>query len=579
MIFDRFKAGRIANLAYAVVYLATASCADPTAAARSDNERARKLRVLEPTAISANYSLVAEVQLDGVTSQYNPAKSVTGPTLPNEDILYRLTATGTVTSARSVYWSTDPAKAWPAPDDYGPYGFQAGWYRYIQIMVSSANGIWYATTASSADSVAQGHAIMRGQTSIARNGSILTGSMDCSNSTYGYGPCNTYTDNGQAVTFEKVLPGFNVEASPTTLNYGDTVTITANPTPWSVGGINVPWSVVDTTIWAPVSGSGGKPCDGWWHFLPHFAYGPKTCRRPALKSGTLTVQARVNGTPMSGSVAIVVKPKLTLTCTPSTLVRTNPTSCVARVIGATGPLQVTDWEFSPSEQDLPTLGRLENPTDSVWSGQVVVSGTVTVSGVADGQTLDPASVTITVQPRNWSAVFPAFDVREVTSTLRTDPRSWQDLGNTAFAMRPDTGLSTLLSLGPNNGLYYVDSMYTQGFDIQINHAAFASTSAFVLAHPHTIEGNTCHRAFVESLAIDVGAHEGLNFETDSHTRRFRDSVLGSAIGPAVEGIVVLGSPITVTTIASRTSVLQNVFITAADQADPISFSCQLKWEY
>jgi hypothetical protein len=71
----------------------------------------------------------------------------------------------------------------------------------------------------------------------------------------------------------------------------------------------------------------------------------------------------------------------------------------------------------------------------------------------------------------------------------------------------------------------------------------------------------------------------LNFETDSHTRRFRDSVLGSAIGPAVEGIVVLGSPITVTTIASRTSVLQNVFITAADQADPISFSCQLKWEY
>lgn len=171
-------------------------------------------------------------------------------------------------------------------------------------------------------------------------------------------------------------------ATPTPVNYLDTVTVTASVSPAQVGGFNVPWTV-DSVKWAPVSGTQASPCTAST-FQPYSGDPPtRTCRKPFTRSGTLTVFATVNGDVKQKAVAIeVTPPKLTLTATPQAVRPGESVTFTATVTGAGGA-----WVGNPAWTWQPDSGQVGDGISSPCYSQnpctraLTKSGTMTVTVV------------------------------------------------------------------------------------------------------------------------------------------------------------------------------------------------------
>lgn len=163
-------------------------------------------------------------------------------------------------------------------------------------------------------------------------------------------------------------------------------------------------------------------------------------------SGYEIVAASVNGVSLRDSilVTVAVPAGLALTCSnpagqshagADTLVRAQTVSCKALVTpaGATDALVITDWTFASSDGSFALSRRAVelpfSPDSTLWSGVMVKSGTVTVSGTVGGVPVNPASSVITVTARNWSADTVAYQIIPVATPFKDPPDSVQELGS------------------------------------------------------------------------------------------------------------------------------------------------------
>jgi len=399
-VMNKVCARRIRALSPILIVHALLSCGEPLTVQRPQQaERLEPIAAPKPTA-SVTYESMGTYGL-GVTTQYNPAKSVAGPTTPgNKKRLVRITASGRMFTMRSIYWTNDPAKQIPTPDSYGPSGFANLSNCYINLFVSSTafygGETWYApscTGGSASDTLVQGYAILAGASTINRAAGFLTGSTDCYNPQHGYGPCNTYADSGQAVTIERVIPDFTVSFSPDTANWNDTVTVSVSVSPDTLGTKEVPWTV-DSTRWVPAFGSQTSPC-AWNNFVPNNSGNPRVCRKPFTRSGTLTVFATVNGDPRSQAVPIAVRrPQLSLTAVPNQILAGDSVVFTASVSPTAAPWNIQSWEWTPNSGS----GGLSQAC--AWNNNpcrrtVSKSGTMKVRATVDSK-LDSATAAVTV---------------------------------------------------------------------------------------------------------------------------------------------------------------------------------------
>jgi len=217
-----------------------------------------------------------------------------------------------------------------------------------------------------------------------------SGAWNCTNSDGATGPCWYYSTSGQTVTIERVTADFDLTATPTTVNYNDTVTVTASVSPAQEGGLNVPWTI-DSVRWTPAFGTQNAPYS-WNLFVPNTGDAPsRTCRRPFTRSGTLTVSATVNGDVKQKSVAIdVTPPKLTLTATPQAVQPGGSVTFSYTVTGTGGA-----WVGNPTWVWQPDSGQAGDGISSPCYSQNPCTRALTKSGIM--------TLTVVVYPGDGSA--------------------------------------------------------------------------------------------------------------------------------------------------------------------------------
>ena len=366
----------------------------------------RRRGVVKLSSPSFTYTSIGTFSIGGVNASGSTTdRSTPGPTLPNKRILYRVTASGTVTASRTAYWNNGPAV--PTEDPYGPSGFANGsptgptCYAFMYVGSSSFYGgeIWYAPSCLAGTppfpTTASSHVYLAGATSINRASSTGGGQWDCYVPGLGSGPCFSWTDDGQTVTIERVEATLNVAVSPPdSVNYGDSVTVTASISPGGpLDGREIPWTI-DSTRWVPAFGTQWAPCS-WNAFVPNNSGPMRICRRPFTRSGTLTVFATVNGTAQSKSVQVFVRPpKLKVTATPSTVLQNAPVTFTITMTPSP-----TQW-WAPTWSWRPDVGTGGLSADCQWNHNpctrnVSKSGWMKATAVYDGYSLvDSARVVV-----------------------------------------------------------------------------------------------------------------------------------------------------------------------------------------
>lgn len=127
-----------------------ASCErGPTAADVQPDHR--RPGAIAPSSPSLAYTPIGTFSVGGVNASGSTTdRSTPGPTLPNKRLLYRVTATGTVTVSRTAYWNNGPTT--PGEGAYGPSGYAGSGpmgttcHAFLYVGSTSTYGgeIWYA---------------------------------------------------------------------------------------------------------------------------------------------------------------------------------------------------------------------------------------------------------------------------------------------------------------------------------------------------------------------------------------------------------------------------------------------------
>lgn len=348
---------RVATLALCCAAVALTSCADTTATPSAANAPPQ----LDPVAVLPSSSAFSFEAVPGSpvsvpnndADPHNPIVTSSGPTFAKRTLV-RITASGTITTARTPHWYAGGSTVTPVPGNYGPRGIYVdpnnGCATKLIVGSTSSQGgeTWMPPCISGPvdTSAAIGYAYLAGASNVSRGAAVpgTNGQWDCHSPAAGYGPCNTYTSNGQSVAIDRVVGTLSVTASPTTVNYNDTVTVTATVSAPPTPGKTMEWTI-DSTTWAPAFGTQWAPCN-WSHFVPNNNNQAVTrvCKKPFTRSGTLTVYATVNAEKLqSPPIAIIVTPpKLKVTATPTIIQSTASVTFQASLT----PTTVTNW--SPS---------------------------------------------------------------------------------------------------------------------------------------------------------------------------------------------------------------------------------------
>jgi hypothetical protein len=326
-------------------------------------------------------------------------RSAPGPTLPSKRLLYRVTASGTVTASRTAFWHNGPTT--PAEGAYGPSGYANGsptgtaCYAFMYVGSTSTFGgeTWYAPSCVGGvpplPNSASSHVYLAGATSINRASSTGGGQWDCSAPILGYGPCFQWADDGQVVTIERVEASFSLTASPTFANYNDVIAVTASISPSGpLDGREIPWTI-DSTRWTPAFGQQQNPCS-WADFLPQNSGPTRTCQKAFKRGGTLSVWATVNGQAQFGSVTVVIpRSRVTLTAVPGTLTPNSAATFTASVAPSGPPWSIGSWRWQPDSGAVGQgiggggCGWLENPCTKPITRSGTMTVFVSIDGVAD----------------------------------------------------------------------------------------------------------------------------------------------------------------------------------------------------
>jgi hypothetical protein len=307
-----------------------------------------------PPSLSADFVPVGSVTL-GIPNQDSPTATVALPNFTKR-VLLRATITGTVDIALTPYNPGPGSPTVPgAPRTVGPQGYayaanppQCG--ARVQVGYGSFGGgtIYYVpcgTSDQSGDTITTAVGYL--YSSVAGGSAVRSAGtgQQCYHVTVGWGPCFYYSTSGQTVTLDRITADFELTAAPQTVNYNDTVTVTASITPGQVGGLNVPWTM-DSIKWLPGFGTQASPC-GTGSFVPTTGDSPtRICRRPFTRSGTLTVFVTVNGDVKQQSVAITVTPpKLKVTASPAAIAGAQAVTFTATVTPSSLGQTLSGWTW------------------------------------------------------------------------------------------------------------------------------------------------------------------------------------------------------------------------------------------
>jgi len=294
-----------------------------------------------------------------IPNQATPEGQAALPTFSRRTLL-RATMTGTVEITASPY---NPGGAGlPEPGQartVGLPGFQynaSGLYycgAQLRVAYSSGGFVIPCVAGESMDTVVSAQGFFYAGAGEAGTAFRTAGSPNawyCSKPGGPTGPCWYYSTAGQTVTIERVTAELNVTATPTTVNYLDTVTVTVSISPAQAGGFNVPWTI-DSVRWVADSfGTQVSPCT-WNLFVPNTGDAPsRTCRRPFSRSGTLTVSATVSGDLKQKAVRIeVTPPQLKVTASPASIPSAQSVTFTASVTPSwvTWSLSGSGWTWRP----------------------------------------------------------------------------------------------------------------------------------------------------------------------------------------------------------------------------------------
>jgi hypothetical protein len=249
--------------------------------------------------------------------------------------------------------------------------------------------------------------------------------------------------------------------------------------------------------------------------------GATVCRYTPSQSGRMVAGAFVEGqfVEMASVVQRVVPPELNLTCNAKVVTRGDDLDCSASA-QPSGTLTDVRWTFTD------TAGHTIPGPPAVfrWKGQMVVSGTVTVTALLNGSAVTDSD-TIVVIPRTWSVI---------RLRVRQKPYLPGHLPTPAMVVKPghlgDSHADTLVSLptkevldGPNKGWWFLEREVREfGFVVHINEAAFAVGSDwyklqtggdYLLTEPSgtvTLKPNgRCSPSFIPIMRRLTREHEGL----------------------------------------------------------------------
>lgn len=231
---------------------------------------------------------------------------------------------------------------------------------------------------------------------------------------------------------------------------------------------------------------------------------------------------------------------IVVTCSPSSVQRGGSIACTAKSSDSVRALQVDSWRFVGSPHSRIQIDSVTQSTS--WSGTLVTSGEISVVGSIAGAR-GVGSTNVTAKPRDWATMLPRIldPLYLGTDNLPAHPTRVGQLGNTDFldniATFNDGDFTQAPSGGPNGGVYYVLRVpFTAQPRIRVDTVALSVGSDFYnLQRPNGGNG-TCGKSDVVPFIPVVKAHEGINFESNSHTNFYRAKA-NKISGPLMEGIV------------------------------------------
>jgi plastocyanin len=161
-----------------------------------------------------------------------------------------------------------------------------------------------------------------------------------------FAAANYLFEGGHSVSLSVVEAEIALTAAPTSVFAGDTVTFTLALTPDTVAGNPVPFEIT-AQRWVRDDGTeGAPPCTfyAYWGFPES-----STCRAPVTESGTLYIDALVNGVAKSVSAHVTVQPvDLTLTADDTEVEAGDTVSFTASGSPSGVTLEVLEWWWVPS---------------------------------------------------------------------------------------------------------------------------------------------------------------------------------------------------------------------------------------
>jgi len=234
-----------------------------------------------------------------------------------------------------------------------------------------------------------------------------------------------------------------------------------------------------------------------------------------------------------------MEPAAAMSCSPSTVTRTNTVTCT--VTGAT----VTGWSFSGGKFSV------AGPTDgsTAWGGPMVVSGTVTAT-ISGG---NPLSASITVNPRpNFPAVpmpsaahvsngYQFYNRKLPTLPLDNAPTT-HGLGASFYIPDFTETPGQVPNGGPNQGLYFVDTNTgsSSGASTLTDISQYPWEYSPALDNPgsafYQAQSATCW-AGVTAIIASVTAHEV--GASQSHYSETQAALAANNPGTFAEGVVEL----------------------------------------
>jgi hypothetical protein len=229
-----------------------------------------------------------------------------------------------------------------------------------------------------------------------------------------------------------------------------------------------------------------------------------------------------------------IQQSVKVTCSPDSPLRGTPITCTASLNPNSGTvLTISKWTFFGLA--VPSIVT-ENTSSTTWSGQAAFGGAVLVEGSVNG-VAKSGSGNFTVTNRDWTQMKAIHVAAEVPSLLPVRPTEDGDLGQTEPFVRgyatPDRVMQ--VTSGPNKGWFYALAVpLTDSSKIMINRAALKKGSDFwKLQHPSQ---GYCPKSEVEAFLPKAIAHEGLNFEHNSHSWAY-STTLDQSVGELTEGAV------------------------------------------